>query len=146
MLFALPQKACLKALKNELVASAITYIIFISVIVIVISPLLFSLSYHLLTVILGFVGKLSAATQRASNLPFALSRGETNPAEIKDNFRTFSIVAIVTISFFSSLIVSIVEKGDIKGGLKYIPFYIFGSIAFYFIFMKTLGALFGGIV
>ncbi|MBI2646863.1 type II secretion system F family protein, partial [Candidatus Woesearchaeota archaeon] len=52
-----------KALKDEMSASAIAYVIFISVIVIFISPLLFALSFHLLVLILSFIGKLSVATQ-----------------------------------------------------------------------------------
>ena len=131
----------LKELKNELSASAIAYIIFISVIVIVISPLLFALSFHLLTLILKFVGQLASATQRASNLPFTFSKVNINPG----NFKIFSMIAITIISFFSSLIVSIVEKGDIKSGVKYVPIYIFGSILMYLLFAKSFGAVFGGL-
>ena len=131
-----------KALKDELSASAIAYVIFISVIVVVISPLLFGLSFHLLVLILNFIGNLSVAAQRGAALPFVFSKINVN----QDDFRAFSIVAILTISFFSSLIVAIVEKGSMKSGLKYIPIYIFGSMMFYFIFMKALGAMFGGIL
>lgn len=131
-----------KALKDELSASAIAYIIFISVIVVVISPLLFALSFHLLILITGFIGQLSSATQRVSALPFVFSKVNLDPKD----FRVFSMISIIVISFFSSLIVSIVEKGDIKGGIKYIPIYIFGAMALYTIFMKVLGALFSGII
>lgn len=131
-----------KELKDEMSASAIAYIIFISVIVVAISPLLFALSFHLLRLILSFVAKLSFATQRASNLPFVFSKINVNPAD----FRLFSIIAIFVISLFSSLIVSIVEKGDMKGGLKYLPIYVFGSMALYFLFMNILGKLFAGIL
>ena len=131
-----------RVLKNELSASAIAYIIFISVIVIVISPLLFALSFHLLILLLNFIGKLSAATQKVTALPFLFSKSNIDP----NNFKIFSIITIVVISFFSSLIVSIVEKGDIKGGVKYIPIYVFGSMALYFIFMKILSTLFAGII
>ena len=130
-----------KALKDELSASAIAYVIFISVIVIVISPLLFALSFHLLILLLNFVSKLSVATQQTA-LPFAFSKVNINP----DDFKLFSMAAIFVVAFFSSLIVSIVEKGDIKGGVKYIPIYIFGSITLYFFFMKLLGTLFAGIL
>src|SRR3989338_2726653 len=106
-----------KELKDEMSASAIAYIIFISVIVIVISPLLFALSFHLLNLILKFVGQLAFAAQRASSLPFAFSQVNINPQD----FKIFSLLAIFVISFFSSLIVAIVEKGDIKSGVKYIP-------------------------
>ena len=131
-----------KALKDEMSASAIAYVIFISVIVVVISPLLFALSFHLLILIINFIGQLSVATQRVSALPFVFSKVNIDPAD----FKLFSIAAIFAISLFSSLIVAIVEKGDMKGGIKYIPIYIFGSMALYTIFMKVLGALFAGII
>lgn len=131
-----------KELKNEMSAAAISYVIFISAIVVVISPLLFSLSFHLLNLVLSFIGRVAAASAGSSHLPFAFSPVHTSTAD----FKIFSIAAIVVISFFSSLIVSIVEKGDMKGGLKYIPIYIFGSVIFYFFFMKVLGALFSGIL
>lgn len=131
-----------KSLKDEMSAAALAYVIFISVIVVVISPLLFALSFHLLILILNFVTKLSVATQRVAALPFLFSKINVNP----DDFRIFSIITILVISFFSSLIVSIVEKGDIKGGVKYIPIFVFGSITLYLFFMKVLGLLFGGIL
>ncbi|HLD87119.1 MAG TPA: type II secretion system F family protein [Candidatus Nanoarchaeia archaeon] len=131
-----------RTLKKEMSAAAVSYVMFISVIVIVISPLLFSLAYNLLVVILGFIENLSSATQRVNTLPFSLSTGSVNP----NDFRIFAVSTICVISFFASLIVSIVEKGSIKGGLKYIPLFFFGSLGFYFFFMKVLTSLFSGIV
>lgn len=131
-----------KMLKEDMSASAIAYIIFISVIVILISPLLFSLSYYLLITISGFIGKLSVTTQRVSNMPFTFAKVAVDPKI----FRIFSISAISVISLFASMIVSIVEKGDIKGGVKYIPLFLAGSLIFYFVFMKILSILFSGIV
>jgi hypothetical protein len=94
-----------------------------------------------LMVIINFIGKLSAATDRVQTLPFSFTKVIIEPS----SFRTFSISAIALISIFSSMIVSIVEKGNVKAGLKYIPIYLFGSLTFYFIFMKILGAIFGNI-
>ncbi len=132
-----------KELKNELSAAAISYVIFISVIVILISPLLFALSFHLLNLVLGFITKIASTTSSSStHLAFSFSTAHTNP----DDFKLFSISSIVVIAFFSSLIVSIVEKGDMKAGLKYIPIYTIGSVIFYFIFMKALSAMFSGII
>ncbi len=130
-----------KSLKNELVASALAYVVFISVIVVVISPLLFALSFNLLKVLIGFVNKISLTTQNVSALPFVFSKASINV----EDFRKFSIIALFVISFFSSMIVAIVEKGDIKGGVKYIPIYMFGAIGFYYFFMKILSTLFTGI-
>lgn len=131
-----------KALKDEMSASAIAYIMFISVIVVVISPLLFALSFQLLVLIINFISKVSVATKSTAALPFVFSKTNLHP----EDFKIFSMVAVFVISLFSSLIVSIVEKGDMKGGLKYIPIYVFGSLILYFIFMKMLGTLLSGIV
>ena len=132
----------IKELKDELSASAIAYIIFISVIIIVISPLLFALSFNLLTLILKFVGQLALAAQRTGNIPLVFSKVNIKPAD----FKTFSLISMVVISFFSSLIVSIVEKGDIKSGVKYIPIFTFGSMLMYLFFTKMLGILFRGLI
>ncbi|MBS3131165.1 type II secretion system F family protein [Candidatus Woesearchaeota archaeon] len=127
-----------KELKADMSASAVTYVIFISVIVIVISPLLFALSFHLLIIILNFLTKLSAASSGLQTLPFKIGRTPVEPGQ----FKVFSIAAINIISLFSSIIVSIVEKGNLKSGLKYIPLYIGGSTFFYFVFMGILGSVF----
>lgn len=130
-----------KALKDEMSGNALAYVIFISIIVIVISPLLFALSFNLLKVLINFMSKISTATQNISALPFVFTKVNVNI----DDFKKFSIIALFAISFFSSLIVAIVEKGEIKSGIKYIPIYTIGSIGFYLFFMKVFGTLFTGI-
>jgi len=131
-----------KLLKDEMSASALAYVIFISIIVIFISPLLFALSFHLLKVLINFIDKISFATQNVrGSLPFVFGKVTFKV----EDFRTFSIIALSLVSFFSSMIVAIVEKGDIKGGVKYIPIYVLGSLSFYYLFMKVLGTLFVGI-
>ncbi len=131
-----------KELKDEMSASAIAYVIFISIIVVVISPLLFALSFHLLQVLIGFMNKLVATTQNVRALPFVFSKVTVNIAD----FRKFSILALFVISLFSSMIVAIVEKGNVKAGVKYIPIYVIGAMSFYFLFMKILSTLFVSIL
>ncbi|MBW2976992.1 type II secretion system F family protein [Candidatus Woesearchaeota archaeon] len=131
-----------KSLKEEISASAIAYIIFISAIVIFIAPLLFSLSYHLLKVILNFVSTMSVGKSATAALSISITEGTVNP----DHFRYFSLAGLSIISFFSSLIVSIVEKGNIKSGLKYIPIFLIGSLLMYLLFMKILSTAFGGLL
>jgi len=131
----------MKELKDEMSASALSYIIFISIIVVLISPLLFALSFNLLQITLTFLGKLSGVTSKVSQIPIKFTGATVNP----NDFKIFSVIAITIISFFSSMIVSIVEKGNIKAGLKYIPIFIFGSIFFYYVFLRVLTGFFGGI-
>ncbi len=128
-----------KALREEMAAQTITYMIFIGAIVIVIAPGLFSLSYYLLHVMIGFSSQLSSLN--SPNMPITFSANSVNPAD----FKIFSVWAIVLISFFSSLLLSIIEKGDVRGGIKYIPTFIISSVVCYFIFLAVFGYFFGSI-
>jgi pilus assembly protein TadC len=128
-----------KALKEEMSASTLTYMIFIGAIVIIIAPALFALSYYLLHIMIGFSSQLS--NLNSPNMPLSFSADSISP----EDFRTFSMMAVLMISFFSSLIMSIIEKGDIKGGIKYIPAFMLSSVIFYYIFLAAFGYFFGGI-
>ena len=120
----------------------IAYVLFISIIVIIISPLLFALSFHLLSIFIGFIGKIAASSQSTAGLPFSFSKIDVDTGD----FKKFSVITIGVISLFASMIVAIVEKGDIKSGVKYIPIFLIGSMVSYFFFTKVLSAFFSGII
>lgn len=131
-----------KSLKIEMAAATVSYIIFIGAIVIVISPALFSLAYQLLTIIIGFTSSLAGSLSSS-----AINVGLSFDSQIDtNNFRKFSIMALIIISTGASMIVSIIEKGDIRNGLKYIPLFSISSVFFYLLFMVILSALFGNVV
>lgn len=131
-----------KALKAEMSAATVSYMIFIGAVVVVIAPALFGLAFQLLQIILEFTRSLgSSLSTGAMSLPLDFS-GEVDIG----NFKKFSVMALATISICSSMIISIIEKGDIKGGLKYIPAFTITSIVLYFISMILLGSVFGGMI
>jgi len=124
-----------KALKDEMTASVLTYIIFIGAIVIFISPMLFALAYNLLIVISKVAALL--ATTASSGAPGLLSNvGNINVN--KDDFVWFSRIALGIIALFSSMIVSIIEKGNIQSGVKYIPLFIVSTEVVYIIALKIM--------
>jgi len=129
-----------RILKEEMNASILTYMIFIGAIVIVIAPGLFALSYHLLHVMIGFSDQLSNVNN--PNMPINFSADSINP----ESFKIFSTIAVLMIAFFSSLILSLIEKGDIKGGIKYIPAFMLSSVILYYLFLAIFGIFFGGMV
>jgi len=133
------QKA--RMLKQEMVASTFTYMIFIGAIVIVISPALFALSHQLLQIIISFTSQISS-TGASGQMGFTISKLALQP----EDYQMFSVLALTTISIFSAMIISIIEKGDIKGGIKYIPLFLIGSIGLYFIFLTLLSGLFATVV
>ncbi|MFH1506345.1 MAG: type II secretion system F family protein [archaeon] len=130
-----------RMLKQEMIASTVTYMIFIGAIVIVISPALFALSHQLLQIIINFTAQISSAGA-STQMPFTVSKLTLQPQD----YQLFSIMAIITTSLFSAMIISIIEKGDIKGGIKYVPLFMISSLVLYFIFLTLLESVFKGVV
>ncbi len=135
-----------KALKDELSASVVTYMIFIGAIVIFIAPILFALSYNLLIVIQKVTNLLASSAQTSSSTMPSMLSSVGNVAVNQDDFIFFSHAAIGVISVFSSMIVSIIEKGNIKSGIKYIPIFVVGSQAFYMISLKIMTIVFSSMI
>jgi pilus assembly protein TadC len=132
-----------KELKAEMSASVLSYIIFISVIVVVISPILFALSLNLLGVIQNIMTVLAKSMGSSGNpLGFNITGISLDP----NDFIIFSHIALAIIAIFASMIVSIIEKGSVKGGIKYIPIYLVSSQLFYLISVQFLGLIFGSLM
>jgi Flp pilus assembly protein TadB len=132
-----------RLLKQEMAASTLTYIIFISVIVVAISPVLFALSYQLLEVMLGFMSRFAGLDTAGASLPISFGgEASIDPKQ----FKQFSFFAISIISIFASMIISIIQKGDIRSGIKYIPMFWVSSIIIYVISQNILSGLFAGLL
>ncbi len=129
-----------KTLKKEMASSTLTYMIFIGALVAVISPVLFALSFQLFQIISGFMGTVASNIGSAQGMSFNLEAPQVDYGD----FKLFSAMSITVISVFSSMIISIIEKGDIKGGLKYIPVFLVVSLLVYFISSALLSAVFSG--
>lgn len=130
-----------KELKEEIATTSLSYVIFITFIVLVIAPGLFALSYHLLVIIGSFVEKLlsTIGSNRALNLPLSVSE-----AALKiEDFKLFSIGSLGVISVFSSMIISQIKNGNIRSGLVFVPVFVVVSVVFYFIFLGILGSVLG---
>jgi len=127
-----------RELKKEMVATALAYMIFMSVIVLLITPGLFALSKQLLLILLSLGQKISTSVQPGSTF-FSFTAPDINPS----TFNLFAIGAVSIIAVFTSIIISIIEKGDIKGGIRYIPMFLASSIILYIIFSVILETVMG---
>lgn len=129
-----------KELKAELAATNLTYTIFISFVILIITPGLFALSFQFIVIL----GKFSAGvgdTGEGAQLPVNL--GSLNIRA--DDFKNFSYLALFIIATFASGIISLITKGDIRAGVRYIPLYIAGSLIAYFVFLSLTTAIFANI-
>lgn len=131
-----------KLMKADIVATNTTYVIFITFIVIVISPALFSLSQQLLVILQSLSAKVGSGVSRGTmSLPLSF---DSMKITVED-FILFSRVAVGIVAFCSSLIISEITMGNIKGGLKYVPIFVFSSLASYTLFSFIISTVFGSV-
>ncbi|MBR9692567.1 hypothetical protein GOV07_01405 [Candidatus Woesearchaeota archaeon] len=131
-----------RILKEEMAASTLTYMIFIGALVMFVMPALFALSFTLFNVISGFLGNITSSMASSPVSAIKMGKPSINPRD----YMIFTFLAIGIISSSSALIISIIEKGNIKSGMKYIPMFLLTSIGLYMILLKVIGTIFGSIL
>jgi archaellum biogenesis protein FlaJ (TadC family) len=125
-------------LRKEAVANVSSYIIFISIVSLVIAPLLFALSYNLLKLIYDLL--LRVLLGGASGyMPYSVSNVDID----FDDFKFFSQIAVAVIAGSAASVVGIIRKGSLKGSSFIILIFVVASIALYYIFLFLLTQLFG---
>ena len=126
-----------KKLKKEMAATNLTYIIFVSFVTIAVAPGLFTLSTQFLKILSHFSMGLSGPSNIGINLPLNIGQSTIDPKI----FQRFASYAIGIISFFASLIVSLIRKGNIRGGLKLVPLYMATSYAVFLVLQKVAASV-----
>ena len=130
-----------KIMREEMAANVTTYVIFISFATIAAAPVLFALSGVLIKVITNIGASLSDVGSASSSAGFGISFSKIG-INYKD-FRIFAIVSLLITSFFSAIIIATIKKGNAKLGLKYIPIFMFITVALFLVAEKILGKLLG---
>ncbi|MBW3012099.1 type II secretion system F family protein [Candidatus Woesearchaeota archaeon] len=130
-------------MKKEISANVMNYVIFIGFATLIAAPLLFGLCAMLLSIITSLQGILGSATQVASTQAIPVTFMQTG-VTLKD-FNIYAYLSLGITASFSSMIISIIRKGNIKDGLKYIPIFALLSILLYIAASRILGLLFSGI-
>lgn len=125
-------------LKKELIAAVSGNIFFITIIAVVISPILFALSYNLLIIIQSLGGRLGGAGNAIMG-GFSFGTEAVKPAD----FILFSKLAVLSISLLSAMIISNIKSGNLKGGFKYLPIFTIISYIIYLLALAAFNMLFG---
>lgn len=132
-----------RILQKEMSANVTTYVIFITVAVVVGAPILLALSHELLVILGTITSSIDIPASVSSAGIFSLSNVAINPSD----FKTFAIIMLTITSFFSALMIAIIKKGTAKDGIKYIPTFIISSLAIYLLSLgfirNALGSVLG---
>lgn len=117
-----------KFIEKKAASSVLMYVIFIFLVVSIFAPALFSLSTILVEVLTAILSGVPEA-EASANMPFTLSQ-----VSISVNFiKYFSLIFIIAISVFSSFVLGLVNKGEEKEGLKYLPIILVLAISIFFL-------------
>ena len=116
--------------RKQVHASVLMYTIFIFAAVGFISPLLFGLSTVLTGIMSSTMGSIGEIpTEVSANVPISVAK-----VMIDVNFvRYFAVGLLVLSSILSSLVLGLINSGEEKDGLKYIPILIPVSLVMYFL-------------
>ncbi len=134
-----------EAIKKEVKANILMYGIFIIFAGCVAAPVLYALTIHLVGMISQFgVGAAVDSQMTAAGITMFSGGGG---ATISQEFLfIFSIIAIIITTFFSSLIIGIIDSGKERNGIKYIPVFMILALVMFFIANGMLEVFFTGMV
>ncbi|MCK5023129.1 MAG: type II secretion system F family protein [Candidatus Aenigmarchaeota archaeon] len=128
-----------QAMEKEVKANIIMYGIFIVFAGVLGAPVLYALSLYLISTLTALGGsEISSADVMSSGVPFFKGGVEISP----DFLFIFSIVSIIVTTFFSGIIIGLIDSGKEKGGIKYIPIFMIIGISVFLIANFVIGSMF----
>ena len=127
-----------RTIQKEMAASVTSYSIFISFAAIVAAPVLMALSKQLIIIISQVSSNIGPLPQQGAVI--ALNTVGIGAGD----FRIFALLAITITALCSSFIIAIINKGNIKEGINYVPSFILVAIVLYLLSEKILGVLLTG--
>lgn len=130
-----------QAIKKEIKANIIMYGIFIVFSGILGAPVLYALSLYLITT-LSSIGTSQIASTEVMSRGVPLFKGGV--AVSPDFLFAFSVVSIIITTFFSGLIIGLIETGKEKGGIKYIPIFMIIALLVFFAAHFFINSMFAG--
>ncbi len=123
----------LQLLRKEISASMLMYVIFITFASIIGAPFLYSVSYKLISVLQKIWDQMEGAPP--AQIGFLVP---TSPGISPSDFFWFSFAAIIITSVIGSFIVSVIQTGSKKNGVKYIPMFAISGISVFLIIIAVL--------
>jgi Flp pilus assembly protein TadB len=131
----------MESIRKEVNSMIFIYALFIFIAACMIAPILYAVSIQLANIL----SKLSQSIA----VQFVTEQSQTlklMPTGISEKFlNNFAYVNLIVTTAFSSLIVALINRGDEKYGLRYIPFFVGLALILFFVARYALNLFFGGI-
>ncbi len=134
-----------QTLRKEIYGSVMMYTLFIAFAAVLGAPLLFAISIYFIEVTskLWAIPGIASSSAGAGNMGFLKMTGPQIPA---GDLFLFSIATIMVTTFFGSMIIGLIQYGQEKRGLKYVPAFMGAALAMFFVANFLIRMLFGGMI
>ncbi len=127
-----------QAIKKEIKANIIMYGIFIVFAGVLAAPVLYALSLYLIRTLTSLGATSIATSEVMSRISFFRGGVEISP----DFIFGFSIVSIIVTTFFSGVIIGLIDTGKEKGGVKYIPVFMIIALLVFLLANYSISSMF----
>ncbi|RLI93256.1 MAG: hypothetical protein DRO89_00375 [Candidatus Altiarchaeales archaeon] len=131
--------------RKEISAGVLMYVIFIFIAIAFGAPLLFAMSsflVKLLTKNMALIAEGMPKGEMMSGAPISMTETQLDPEFIS----TFAMISLTVTSIFGSLIMGLILRGDVKDGIKYLPFLLIISIGLFLLGSYAMDTIFGGVM
>jgi len=132
-------------IKKEIQASVLMYVLFIFIAIAFGAPLLFAMSSFLVKMLvtnMAVIGAEMPETLEVGDMPISMAEVQITPEFIQ----MFAIISLSVSSFFGSIIIGLILKGNERAGLKYLPILLVLSIGLFFLGGYALDTMLGSMM
>ncbi|MDY6788715.1 MAG: type II secretion system F family protein [Candidatus Nanohaloarchaea archaeon] len=130
-------------LREEIKTNVRMYSLFITIASVLGAPLLFAISVFLTK---RTNSMWTSQSVNFENLPSTGPLRFSKPSISPEFFADFALVAIIVSNIFAALIISEIKNGNVKEGVKYMPFFVGAGVALFLIAQAIVTSTFGSFV
>ncbi len=136
-----------ETLQREIKSSVAMYVMFIIIAGVIGAPLLFAISTYMVSAIGAMWGQQAIDTDTSAMTSGGSFLTLSSPKELDpEMFSSFAVAAILITTFFSGLLISIIQTGSTKQGIKYAPILMAVALIIYFGARTILWSVFGSMI
>lgn len=128
----------MRNMRSSMAANVKNYVIFIVIAGVIIAPLMFSMSYVMNSTITNV--KSNMADQQDLSVQSSITIQSGGGVQT-DDFNVFAYLMLVTNSFVSALVISMIKYGNFQEGIRRIPLFLILGIGIYEVGKLALAAV-----
>ncbi|MFA5108329.1 MAG: type II secretion system F family protein [Candidatus Micrarchaeia archaeon] len=131
-------------MKREIAASLLMYVIFILFAAAIGTPFLFAVSAKLIMLMENVFSQIPTSSSGTSFGATSFIHPQP-PIVTSDQFYVFVIISVLITSISASLLIGIIQKGNKRAGLKFLPFILIVGCILFVIVVEAIGSFVTGL-